>query len=140
MKKKEGITRRGRQICPCGEEGSSRKGSPGGCVHDGPYVSINGGEVAVPDGRLDWLAAARETTHAHAVSLSRVTRARDRRPHIPPRLAGPCDPCLHVWGKVERQHQMGGHLGGGWRSGLPDILNRDWSGHALGSTTELMVH
>jgi hypothetical protein len=119
MKKKEGITRRGRQICPCGEEGSSRKGSPGGRVHDGPYVSINGGEVAVPDGWLDWLAAGRETTHAHAVSLSsdKGQGQEATSPHLDWLvLATPvCNSaCLGQGG--ERQHQMGGFLGGGWRS------------------------
>jgi hypothetical protein len=103
MKKKEEITRRGRQICPCGEEGSSRKGSPGGRVHDGPYVSVNGGEVAVPDGWLDWLAAGRETTHAHAVSLSsdKGQGQEATSPHLDWLVLAPLSATLHVWGKVE---------------------------------------
>jgi hypothetical protein len=35
---------------------------------------------------------------------------------------------------------MGGLLGGGGRSNYQKMLNRDWSGHALGSTAELRVH
>ena len=56
--------------------------------------------------------AAQPGAHPWARRLSlEVTGARAGRPHRPTRglvRRGPCDPCLHVWGKVERGHQMGG--------------------------------
>lgn len=38
------------------------------------------------------------------------------RPTGPPTGPSAMEPCLDVWGRVERRHQTGGLAGGGWRS------------------------
>lgn len=87
------------------------KGSPGGFVQDGT-LELTQAERSQRPMVARLAARGREPTHVRAVSLG-LTRARTRRPQAHQDWSvGPCNPCLHVWGKVERQHQMGGCLGG----------------------------
>jgi hypothetical protein len=68
---------------------------------------------------LDWLAGLLVPTQPMpSPSLAWMNKGQDQEAREARQdwSAGPCNPCLHVWGKVERQHQMGGLLGGGWRS------------------------